>query len=432
MIDVSIRKATRARRAVVVAIAVSVLALGMVLIPMRVAGAAPPDPAGMAAADHGAAWIAAQVTQGGFIEGPGGTPAAGLTASAALTLATSGVEGDVFDRIVTWLESNFYDYVVDGDAKDRPGALAQLILIADAAGLDATNFGGHDLVARLVATLGEREPGLFGSQDPTYDGVYRQSLSLLALVASGATPSSAAIDWLAQQQCASPSEAMGGWQAYRADTSVPCDVPNPAYFTGPDTNSTSLAIEALVAIDGGPNGLTAIGEALDFLDGAQTPDGGFGYLPGAPADPNSTGLVLQALYASNENPVLGRWSEPDGNPVTSLLSWHIGCDALEADRGAFSSPYSSGAPDLFATLQAIWGASGQPFPVGKVEFDDPPVMCTALSEDDRDESPTEVVGQDDLVTTTTITNDTTAVPQSNLTTEATIAAAVMTQPALAG
>ena len=29
--------------------------------------------------------------------------------------------------------------------------------------------------------------GLFGSQDPTYDGVYRQSLSLIVLDASGAT-----------------------------------------------------------------------------------------------------------------------------------------------------------------------------------------------------------------------------------------------------
>ena len=45
-----------------------------------------------------------------------------------------------------------------------------------------------------------------------------------------------------EQQCTN-----GMWQAYRANTTVACPAANPATFTGPDTNSISLAVQGLAA-----------------------------------------------------------------------------------------------------------------------------------------------------------------------------------------
>ena len=69
------------------------------------------------------------------------------------------------------------------DGSDGPGQLALLILDAHAMGVNPKAFGATDLVSCLLAT--ERTSGtdkvLFGAQDATYDGAYRQGLSLAAL-----------------------------------------------------------------------------------------------------------------------------------------------------------------------------------------------------------------------------------------------------------
>ena len=85
--------------------------------------------------------------------------------------------------------------------------------------------------------------GLFGSADPTYDGVFRQSLSLLAFVAAGQTPPSDAVTWLLEQQCAD-----GGFEPFRADVAVACTASDPVNYTGEDTNSSGLAAAALIAV----------------------------------------------------------------------------------------------------------------------------------------------------------------------------------------
>ena len=58
--------------------------------------------------------------------------------------------------------------------------------------------------------------GLYGASDPTYDGVFRQSLAILGLTSVGVKPSAPAIDWLLNQQCAD-----GSYQAYRTDLAAP-------------------------------------------------------------------------------------------------------------------------------------------------------------------------------------------------------------------
>ncbi len=74
-------------------------------------------------------------------------------------------------------------------------------------------------------------------------------------------------------------------------------------------------------------------------------------------DPNSTALVLQALIATGDADA-ARFSDRAATPLSALLSFQLGCDAPESDRGAFTFPGSNGAPNGFATAQAVAPAAG--------------------------------------------------------------------------
>lgn len=358
----------RTRRRLLTALS-ALLVLTALLAP-SVAAEPPTDDPELAAA-YGARWLASQVSDGGYIEGPGGTPAAGPTLQAAVGMALAGVEEETFDDIVAWLEANVEDVIVSFGA-DSPGAIGYVLMVADAAGADATNFGGVNLVQRLGDTLGALEPGLYGASDPTFDGVFRQSLAILGLRSVGVAVPADALDWLVDQQCdgLSPATAVGGWTSYRSDVNVACPAPDPVMFVGPETNSTALAIQALAAA-----GVAPEVDPLPFLDAAQESDGGWAFIPGLVVDPNSTALVIQALIAEGEDPAA--WTAPGGDPWSSLLSWQLGCDADPVDVGAFTSPFSGGFPDQFATLQAVWGASGQALPGDGGPFGPTPVPCEA-------------------------------------------------------
>ena len=68
-------------------------------------------------------------------------------------------------RRLSYLEANANSYITVESA-DGPGQLANLILDAHAMGVDPTNFGGTNLVARLLATEQTSGPdaGLFGTE----------------------------------------------------------------------------------------------------------------------------------------------------------------------------------------------------------------------------------------------------------------------------
>jgi hypothetical protein len=341
-------------------------------------GAAPPTDDPATSAGYATRWLAAQVTPGGFIEGPGDTPDAGDTLQTALALAAAGHEQATFDSIVGWLASNVDMVTGTGDNVD-PGETGYLMLVVAAAHDDATDFGGVDLVSRLGGTLGAFEPGLYGSYasvgDPTYSGVFEQSLALMGLAAAGATEDPDAITWLADQQCGGAAEFNGAWMSYRAPATPPatglspCTAFDSTTFTGIDTNSTSLAYEALEAVHHEP----AFG-ALAWLSRTQNSDGSWGFYVGNDGDPDSTALVIQAIVAGGETPTEG-WEQASGTPLSALESFQLGCDAPASDRGALTVPGSGGAPNLLATEQGTWGLAQTAFPLGAVAFTPSPVPC---------------------------------------------------------
>ncbi|MET8767303.1 prenyltransferase/squalene oxidase repeat-containing protein [Streptomyces sp. NPDC004658] len=189
--------------------------------------------------------------------------------------------------------------------------------------------------------------GLYGKGDPTYDGVWRQSLTLLAQRTLGYRPAARAVDWLTGQQCAN-----GSFAAFRAAPAKPCDDKVKA-----DTNSTAAAVQALAATDG--HGI-AVGKAVDWLKSVQNEDGGWGYYPGGPSDTNSTSVVIGALAAAGTDPADVRKSGK--SPYDALPAWSIPCD--QDGGGAFAyQPDKKGKllANADATAAGLLGALGKGF-----------------------------------------------------------------------
>lgn len=203
------------------------------------------------------------------------------------------------------------------------------------------------------ATAAPADAGLYGSEDPAGDGVWRQSAAITGLAANGITPPTIAITWLLRQQCAD-----GSFQAYRADLSVPCPPSDPVGYTGPDTNQTAMALTALMAVDTSrltvPRAtLTTVVDAADraavWLRAQQNADGGWPYYPGGASDANSTGVALSALLTQA--------------PSTDFPAYRRGAAFLATVAAPCSAggglSYQSGlAVDSLATGQGLMGLVG--------------------------------------------------------------------------
>jgi hypothetical protein len=133
---------------------------------------------------------------------------------------------------------------------------------------------------------------------------------------------------------------------------------------GRDTNSTALAIQALVAA-GEPLSVTEVSSGLAYLKTAQLESGGFSYDPAADfgnlADANSTAYVLQALAATGADPHAEEWLVGGVGPVDFLL-------ALQDAQGGIA--WQAGQPaNLGSTQQAIPALLGQPYPLRRAPLE---------------------------------------------------------------
>jgi hypothetical protein len=315
--------------------------------PRVTAPAAAPSLPQTASADRAAAWLASKVNEKGYLV-TAGQPDLSNTTLTVLALAATKTDLSVARRALGYLERHVDAYVTD-DHADGPGQLATLILDAHALGANPRSFGGTNLVHRLLATMqtSGANAGLFGVQDPTYTGAYNQGLALAALAAVGERTTSVvgpAVAWLQHQQCAN-----GGWEAYRSSTVTPCTKSNTTTYSGPDTNSTALAIEGLVA----QHAAIAV-NPLHFFESLQASSGGWG-LFGGHADPDSTSLVIQALTALHDSVSASPFLKGARDAVSALLSFQL-------SNGAFYYPGSHTANDL-STEQAVPALVRKAFPL---------------------------------------------------------------------
>jgi hypothetical protein len=193
--------------------------------------------------------------------------------------------------------------------------------------------------------------GLYGSTDPKFDGVWRQSLTLVALDAVGEKPGAGAVDWLLGQQCAN-----GAFAAYRPDPTAECGPK-----TAVDTNSTAAAVQALAAVGGHD---AQAERAVGWLKDHQNDDGGWGFTVGGPSDANSTSVVIGALAAAGETP--GGQKKAGHSPYDALRALALPCAAGAEGSGAFAyQPDKKGglAANADATAAAVLGSLGEGFVV---------------------------------------------------------------------
>jgi hypothetical protein len=208
-------------------------------------------------------------------------------------------------------------------------------------------------VAAAPSSAASSDSGLYGSADPTYDGVFRQSLAILGLAAQEVTPPAAAVTWLLDQQCAD-----GAFEDYRADISQPCAAPDAANYVGPDSNSTAMALMALMALDDSRIGLKpavldrvlkAAERAGAWIRRQQNADGGWAWYPGGASDPSSTGLAMAAANT---------WGDAYGDTSYRRATRFLGSvSAACTDGGGFA--YQRGSkPDALSTSLGVLGITG--------------------------------------------------------------------------
>ncbi|WP_121746728.1 prenyltransferase/squalene oxidase repeat-containing protein [Streptomyces sp. E2N166] len=214
--------------------------------------------------------------------------------------------------------------------------------------------------------------GLYGTADPQYDGVWRQSLALLAQDTVGVVPSSKAVGWLTGQQCDN-----GAFAPYRADPAKACDAK-----TMVDTNNTAAAVQALWAVGGHGD---VVESALTWLKSVQNKDGGWGYTPGGPSDANSTSVVIGALTATDSKP---EQVQKDGkSPYDALLTFALPC-AEDKGAGAFAfQPDEDGKllANADATAAGVLGALGKGLVTGAGKAADD-ATCTDAKKPTREQA----------------------------------------------
>ncbi|MFF2651966.1 hypothetical protein [Streptomyces sp. NPDC058045] len=196
----------------------------------------------------------------------------------------------------------------------------------------------------------ELPAGLYGTGDPTYDGVFRQSYALLAQRTAGVTPAKAGVDWLLGQQCGN-----GGFAPYRPHPEQPCDKK-----TQVDSNSTAAAVQALAAL-GKDTHKKQIDRALSWLTAVTNKDGGWGFTPGLPSDANSTGIVVGAISAAGSTGGnAADWKNPKvfRTPGEALVKLAMPC-AKDGAFGLADAKTGKLTANADATAAGVLGSLGR-------------------------------------------------------------------------
>lgn len=271
-----------------------------------------------------------QNADGGFAE-KGASSSDAITAWAIVAITAAGEDPAqwrpksaspvdfLFKQSAKWRQPAYKPPVTD---------IARTVLAVVAAGRDPRDFGGVDLVRKLEDA--SKPAGDEGERIGPY--VNSHIWAMIALKASGETPSDDHAQWLVSQQ-----NADGGWGWAPGLSS--------------DTNDTAAALQALVAA-GTPASSEAVKRALAYLGARQADDGGFVYTAGSAGDANSTAWVVQGLLACGQSPAA--WRSGGTDPQSFLRS-------LQAPEGYVRSSKARANNPLLTTVQVIPALSDKTF-----------------------------------------------------------------------
>ena len=279
----------------------------------------------MAASTPAGYLIAAQNADGGIGATPGSPSSQLYSGWAALGLAAAGENPQDVMRdghsLIAYIEAGV------ASASD-PGDVERNILVAGAAALPATSFGGRDLVAELRGDIGRN-----GSVNNQTNWT---SFAVLALKAAGVAPPPKTLAWLVRQQ-----DADGGFNfATRGGQS--------------DVDDTGSALEALAGVSGS-GAARDRAHAIRYLRGQQDRDGGFPGEPGAGSNAQSTAFAVQGLLAVGADPSsMRRGGGP--SPLDYLRSLIAADGHVRYSRGDDETP-------TWVTGEALMALDGKQLPL---------------------------------------------------------------------
>jgi hypothetical protein len=299
------------------------LAIGLVAATAAAGGVAPPQARAAGGSLQGPIdyLLHAQNADGGLGAAPGQPSSSLFSGWAALGLESAGIRPQSVERgttLITYVER----HAGAGDA----GSIERNILVAHAAGLSASSFGGHDLVAMLRAKL--RANGSIGGE------VNLTAFGVLALRAAGVSIPGRTLAWLESQ-----GDRDGGYGfAGRGGAS--------------DVDDTGAVLEALAGEHGRAGHVR--GRAIAYLRRQQDRDGGFPSQPGEGSNAQSTAWAVQGLDAAGIDPATVR--RGGRSPLAYLRSLIGPSGAVKYSRGETETP-------VWVTGEALMALSGKPLPL---------------------------------------------------------------------
>ncbi|MGQ2911756.1 hypothetical protein [Aeromicrobium sp.] len=263
-----------------VATAATALGAGLLAVPAAQADTSR-TPQTVDAAD----WLSSQVTDGVLYNEQYDFVDWGLTLDTLLALdAVGGYNAKVAD-IADALADDLGSYIGTG-GESYAGSTAKALVAVQAADRNTADFGGTDLVgateARVDGTGRLADASAFGN----FANVFGQAFAVKGLHAADSGEAPAATTFLLQQQCAD-----GGFRLDFTATDTSC--------SGDDaqTDSTAIAVDALLPQSGTPAVATALDEAEAWLNSQQ--DASTGAFAGGPGtetvNTNSTAVAAVAL-----------------------------------------------------------------------------------------------------------------------------------------
>jgi hypothetical protein len=286
----------------------------------------------------------------------------GSTADAVVSMVAAQTGQKVVNRALDYLKRKIGRVLSDPDV----GLRGKVVMALVTGGRNPRRFAGVNLIRRITSL--ERPSGRYGRGTE----VFSQALLLLALVAADKQPSGEAVQWLVDAQCDD-----GGWQFDEppgpGDDEHCKDLGDPDDFSTSDSNTTSLAVQALAAL-----GVAPAADPFPFFESLRDDTkGGWGFTQEfALTDANSTALVVQA-YKADDQPI------PSG-----------GMDALRAlqyplcrkNHAAFAFGYEDDGdgglkrtgPDVGATISAIPGLLRLPLPIAERDITRPALQCAVI------------------------------------------------------
>jgi hypothetical protein len=264
---------------------------------------------------------------GGFSVGSGTDPS--YTAWATLAVTAAG------ERAGHWRSG----HASLRDAVARPlrnpllGDVERTAVAASAAGLDSRRVGGRNLLREVLEA--QNADGSIGDRPST------TAWGILALRAGGLSLDSRSVR-LARNALEREQRRDGGWSA---DASA----------MGRDPNTTSVAVQALVAAGRTPGRATSLRRAREFLRRVQNPDGGFPAVVGGESTALTTAWVTVALRTLGDRPDRPPWNR-GGGPVRLLRQ-------LQLPDGGVRNSRESTSASVWATSQAALAFAPGPLPL---------------------------------------------------------------------